>query len=58
MMNLREILNECVAKDNFLKFESFVFGSDDFLASIGKFFILTAVELCSVNPAKFDFSKI
>ena len=37
MMNLREILNECVTNDNPLQFEAFVFGSDDFLASIGGF---------------------
>lgn len=36
MMNLREILNECVTSDKSLKFEAFVFGSDDFLASIGE----------------------
>ena len=35
MMNLREILNECVTSHKSLQFEAFVFGSDDFLASIG-----------------------
>jgi len=35
MMDLREILVECTEVDKFLQFEAFVFGSDDFLASIG-----------------------
>ena len=36
MMNLRDILTECLVENDLLKFEAFVFGSDDFLASIGK----------------------
>ena len=36
MMNLRGIMEECVTPDKHLQFEAFVFGSDDFLASIGK----------------------
>lgn len=35
MMELRDILKECTTTDQFLQFEAFVFGSDDFLASIG-----------------------
>uniref|UniRef100_A0A7M6DRE8 HpcH/HpaI aldolase/citrate lyase domain-containing protein n=1 Tax=Clytia hemisphaerica TaxID=252671 RepID=A0A7M6DRE8_9CNID len=45
MMNLRGILEECLIPDKNLQFEAFVFGSDDFLASIGGTRTESAIEL-------------
>jgi len=46
MMNLRDILEKATHKsDTNLKFEAFVFGSDDFLASIGAVRSENAMEL-------------
>jgi len=45
MMNLRGILEECLIPDEKLQFEAFVFGSDDFLASIGGTRTESAIEL-------------
>ena len=39
LLDLRQILDEAVKDDTNLKFEAFVFGSDDYLASIGKHFV-------------------
>lgn len=38
MMSLQEILSEAVKDYKYLECEAFVFGSDDYLASIGKFY--------------------
>lgn len=45
MMNLRSILEKATSSETFLKFEAFVFGSDDYLASIGATRTKDAIEL-------------
>lgn len=45
MMNLREILETATSTESPLKFEAFVFGSDDYLASIGAVRTKDAMEL-------------
>ena len=45
MMNLRDILETAMGHKTSLKFEAFVFGSDDYLASIGAVRTKDAVEL-------------
>jgi len=45
MMNLRSILEAATRENSRLKFEAFVFGSDDYLASIGAVRTKDAVEL-------------
>jgi len=45
LMNLRDIMKEVVKDDTCLNFQSFVFGSDDYLASIGAARTKDATEL-------------
>ena len=54
MMNLRDVMEEASKQHNTLKFEAFVFGSDDYLASIGEhqvtllFFFLSANKVVTI----------
>ena len=54
MMNLRDVMEEASKQHNTLKFEAFVFGSDDYLASIGEhqvtflFFFLSAKKVVTI----------
>jgi len=45
LMNLRDVMKEAVKDDKYLNFQAFVFGSDDYLASIGAARTKDATEL-------------
>ena len=46
MMNLRDIMEEASEQHNTLKYEAFVFGSDDYLASIGEHQVILLFFFC------------